>query len=387
MKGFRFYQPTEIMFGPGRVADAGRTVAGLGRRCLIVSGPPGRSDAILDRVKESLAAAGVAWAHFAGVAPNPTTEIVSAGARAAREHGADVVLGVGGGSSMDTAKAVAVEAAHPGSCWDYLFFRPAQPTSATLPIAAVTTTSGSASHVSQVAVVTHPGEKVKSALCHARLFPKAGIVDPELMLTVPPRLTAVTGFDVFAHAFECYIASGGSPLTDLLALEALRTTAGVLPGLVADGSDLGGRARMAWADTLAGLAISNAGVTLPHGIAMAIGGLYPHVAHGEALAAVYPAILRYSWSASPAKFAAVGRLLDAGGARAADDAAAEKTSDAIEGFLEALGLRFGLKDFGIPRSGLDELARASLVLPDYKNHPRLADLDEVGAILRASYES
>jgi alcohol dehydrogenase class IV len=387
MKGFRFHQPTEIMFGPGRVADVGRIVARLGRRCLIVSGSVERSVPILDRVKASLAAEDVAWAHFAGVVPNPTTDIVSAGARAARDHGADVVLGVGGGSSMDTAKAVAVEAAHPGSCWDYLFFRPAQPTASTLPIAAVTTTSGSASHVSQVAVVTHPGERVKSALYHERLFPKASIVDPELMLSAPPRLTAITGFDVFAHAFECFIAPAGSPLTDLLAFEALRTTAGVLPGLIADGSDLSARSRMAWADTLAGLAIANACVTLPHGIAMAVGGLYPHIAHGEALAAVYPAVLRYSWSAAPAKFAAVGRLFDASTPQAEDDAAAEKACDAIESFLDALGLRFGLKDFGIPRSGLDELARASLVLPDYKNHPRLADLDAVGAILRASYGS
>jgi alcohol dehydrogenase class IV len=385
MNPFQYFQPTEIRFGAGRVAEVGEAVARRGLRCLIVTVPEFPALApLFRRVKDFLAARGVAFAHFDGVVPNPTVDVVSAGGALARDFGADVVLGVGGGSSMDTAKAIAVEATHEGSCWNYLFFRETQPSARTLPIVAVTTTSGTGSHVTQVAVVTNPREKNKSALFHARLYPKISIVDPELMVSVPNRVTAATGFDVFAHAFESYINPAGSPYTDLLALEALRLVSKFLPAAVRDGTDLAARTSMAWADTLAGLAIANAGVTLPHGIGMAISGLYPHVAHGEALACVYPAILGYSWDAAPAKFAAVGRLFDASLEKLGDAAAAKKFGSMVEAFLQKIGLRIGLADLNIPEEELKGLAQASLVLPDYKNHPRVAGLDDIHAILRNS---
>jgi alcohol dehydrogenase len=141
---------------------------------------------------------------------------------------------------------------------------------------------------------------------------------------------------------------------------------------------------MAWADTLAGLSIANAGVTLPHGIGMAMGGLYPHVAHGEALACIYPAVLRYSWDAVPDKFAAVARLFDGSLAGRDDAEAAAALSGIVEGFLEAIGLRIGLDDLKIPEEEIEVLARASLVLPDYKNHPRIADGSDVASILKRS---
>jgi alcohol dehydrogenase class IV len=388
MKPFQYFQPTEIRFGAGRVAEVGEAVARWGRRCLMVTVPEFPAFApLFRRVKESLASRGIAFAHFDGVVPNPTIDSVSAGAAKARDFGADVVLGLGGGSSMDTAKAIAVEATHEGTCWDYLFFRDAQPTAKTLPIISVTTTSGTGSQVTQVAVVTNPREKNKSALFHARLYPKVGIVDPELMISVPKHVTASTGFDVFAHAFESYINPAGSPYTDLLALEALRLVSKFLPSAVRDGADITARTSMAWADTLAGLAIANAGVTLPHGIGMAMSGLYPHVAHGEALACVYPAVLSYSWDAVPAKFAAVGRIYD-GSLKGLDDAAAAKKFGAVvEAFLRAIGLRICLADLKIPEADLEALAQASLVLPDYKNHPRIAGRDDIQAILRNSLKS
>ena len=385
MKPFTYFQPTEIRFGAGRAADAGEAAARFGRRCLIVTVPvfPALETA-LAKVRSSLEAAGLAVAHFDGVSPNPTTDVVSAGARLAREFRADVVLGLGGGSSMDAAKAVAVEATHEGTCWDYLFFKPTQPTEKTLPVVAVTTTSGTGSQVTQVAVVTNPGEKNKSALFHPRLYPRVALVDPKLVVSAPPHVTATTGFDVLAHAFESYINPGGSPYTDLLALEALRLVAGRLPAAVENGADLAARTDMAWADTLAGLCIANAGVTLPHGIGMAMSGLYPHVAHGEALACVYPAVLRYSWDAAPAKFAALARILDPGLARLDDRAVAERSGDAVESFLDRIGLRISLRDLRIPEGELAALARASLVLPDYKNHPRIAAVEDVHALLTSS---
>ena len=251
---------------------------------------------------------------------------------------------------------------------------------------AVATTSGTGSHVTQVAVVTNPAEKNKSALYHPLLYPRAALVDPELMMTLPAKVTAATGFDVFAHAFESYIHPGGSPYTDMMALEALRLVARFLPAVVKNGKDLDAREGMAWADTLAGLCIANAGVTLPHGIGMAIGGLYPHVAHGEALAVVYPAILDYTYRVAPGKVRrrrpdprSPARGSTRGSAR--PRARAPPSSE----FIKRIGMGLTFRDLKVPQGELEALARQSLVLPDYKNHPRLATLADVEAILERSH--
>ncbi len=386
MSSFKYFQPTEVLFGRGRFAELGPAAARFGRRALLVSV---REEpcfhGLFSRAKAHLAKSGLAVARFDGVVPNPTTDVVTRGARLARDFKADVVVAVGGGSTMDTAKAIAVEATHPGGAWDYLFFRDKQPTAKTLPVVAVTTTSGTGSHVTQVAVVTNPAERNKSALYHPLLYPRAALVDPELMATLPAKVTAATGFDVFAHAFESYIHPGGSPYTDMMALEALRLVARFLPAAVKKGKDLAAREGMAWADTLAGLCIANAGVTLPHGIGMAIGGLYPHVAHGEALAVVYPAILDYTCRVSPEKFAAVGRILDPRLAGVKGVRAAEGASAAIKRFIKKIGMGLRLRDLRVPKAELEALARQSLVLPDYKNHPRLATVADVERILDRSH--
>ena len=153
MKEFNYYQPTEISFGRGRVDEIGEVVTRFGNRCLIVTGPQSPEiDPLRKKVKECLIGCGLEVAHFDKVIPNPTTDVVSEGAELAKAHNADIVLGLGGGSSMDTAKAIAVEATHEGTAWDYLFFRDTQPTEKTLPVITVTTTSGTGSHVTQVAV-------------------------------------------------------------------------------------------------------------------------------------------------------------------------------------------------------------------------------------------
>jgi alcohol dehydrogenase class IV len=385
MNNFTYYQPTEIRFGPGRVQEIGEVIARFGKRCLLVTVPEIPAFAgLFTTVKDAVRSKGVAVVHFDQVIPNPTTEVVRAGAKLAKDFRADVVLGLGGGSSLDTAKAIAVEATHKGSCWDYLFFRETQPTKKTLPIITITTTSGTGSHVTQVAVVTNSGEKTKSALYHSLLYPKVSIVDPDLMRTVPARITAATGFDVLAHALESYIHPKGSVYTDLMALEAVRIVVQHLPDAVSKGTNREARTGMAWADTLAGLCIANAGVTLPHGIGMAMGGLYPHVAHGEALACVYPAIMRYSYKSAVTQFATLARVFDGSLNEVDDREAAEKSGEKVDAFLRKIGLWTRLEDLRIPKNELKALAEASLVLPDYQSHPKVASLDEVHQLLLKS---
>ncbi|MGL4651399.1 MAG: iron-containing alcohol dehydrogenase [Caldilineaceae bacterium] len=386
MQAFAYYQPTEILFGRGRLSEIGTVVARHGKRCLLVTMPvQDYLVPLLDRVQSLLAAAGVACTVFDGVIANPTTDCVTAGASVAKAFGADVVLGLGGGSAMDTAKAIAVEATHPGSCWDYLFFK-TPPTAKTLPVIAVSTTSGTGSQVTQVAVVTETATKTKSALYNSLLYPRVAIVDPELMVSLPSHVTASTGFDAFTHAFESYLHVNGSPYTDALALEAMRQVVAWLPKVMADGTDMEARSHMAWADTLAGLCIANAGVTLPHGIGMTIGGQCPQVMHGEALAVTYPEFTRYTMPYAVEKFATVGRILDPTLAGSPDDVAAEGCCEAIDTLLQRIGMWLSLRGLGVSEEDVVAIADNSRVLPDYKNNPRVATRDEIHAMLVRSYD-
>lgn len=386
MKPFTYFQPTEIRFGRGTINEAGQIVSRFGKRCLMVTVPAGKTfGPLYERIKDCLKEAGLEVAHFDGVIPNPTTDVVNQGAQMAKEFEADVVLGVGGGSSMDTAKAIAVGATHPGTAWDYLFFK-TPPTSKTLPIVAVTTTSGTGSQVTQVAVMTETATKTKSAIYNSIIYPRAAIVDPELMLSLPQHITASTGFDAFCHAFESYIHMGGQPYTDTLALEAMRIVARYLPGVVEDGSNIEGREMMAWADTLAGLCIANAGVTLPHGIGMTISGHCPQIMHGESLAVTYPEFTRFTYPYAVQKFAEMGRIFNPVLRAVSDETAAEKSCEAIDAFLKKIGMWLSLKGLGATEEDVVAIADNSQVLPDYKNNPRIASRDEIYEMLVKSYQ-
>lgn len=383
---FNYLQPTEILFGAGRLKELGKVSGKFGHRCLLVTVPTfPEIEPALKLIKSVLKKSKIEMEHFDGVIPNPTVEVVSSGARLARKCGAEFVIGFGGGSSIDTAKAIAVEATHKGTCWDYLYFRKTQPTEKTLPVIAIPTTSGTGSHVTQVAVVTNPAERNKSALYNSRLFPRVAIVDPELMLTLPPYQTAVTGFDAFCHAFESYITPKCSPYIEILALECLRLITMHLPKVIKKPENLELREKMAWADTLAGLCIASAAVTLPHGISMAMSGLYPQIAHGQALASVYPAIMRYTYKAAVEKFARVAHILNPPLKTVSDRVAARLLGDELEKFIERLGIKKSLKELGVIETEIPLLAKASLILPDYKNHPYVVSREEVAKLLCQSY--
>jgi alcohol dehydrogenase class IV len=337
------------------------------------------------RVKEYLAGAGVEAAHFDGVVPNPTTDVVSAGAGLARSFGAELVIGLGGGSSMDTAKAIAVEASHPGTAWDYLHYT-AGPTEKTLPIIAVGTTAGTGSQTTPCAVITNPAKKDKSAIWHKNIFPRAALVDPELTVSMPKDVTAQTGFDAFCHNFEAYISVNANPLTDSLALDALGIIVRALPEVLADGGSREARSLMSWADTAGGMVIASAGVTLPHGLGMQIGGHCPQVSHGQSLAVFYPEFTRFTWRSAPEKFAALGRLLDPALKTADDETAARASCEAVDRFLKTIGLWIDFKSLGVSKDEIRKIADCGQVLGDYKNNPRLADIPEMYEMLMRCYE-
>lgn len=388
MKDFNYHQTTRIIFGKGRISELAEVVLQYGEKVLLVTTPANIPELRYqyDRIKNILQKRGILVAHYDGVIPNPTVDIISEGAKIARSFGAEVVIGIGGGSSMDSAKAISVEATHNGTSWDYLFFKTPQPDpSKLLPVIAVSTTSGTGSQVTQVAVITNPKSRDKSALVNNNLYPQVCIVDPELILSAPQKVTSTTGFDVLCHAFESTIHPNCGAYVDLLAWEAISIVKEYLPRVLSNLNDLRAREKMAWADTLAGLCIANAGTTLPHGMAMAVGGMYPHVAHGEALAILYPAFSEFTWEAANKQFARLAKILNPSLISMSEMNAASKCAEEIEKFLDILELNKTLKDISMPEGEIEILAKQCMVLPDYKNNPRIATEEEMIALVKKSY--
>lgn len=386
INNFLYEQTTKILFGVGTFNRIGIETAKFGRRVLLVTEsdkPP--LAVVYDKAEALLKKENLEVFRFTGVIPNPTTESINLGTEIARKQKIDVVVGIGGGSALDTAKAIAVSAVNEGQAWDFLFYKKPQP-QRTLPTIAVTTTSGTGSQVTQVAVMTETATRTKSAIYNNLIFPKAAVIDPELMATIPAHITASTGFDAFAHSFESYLNINGSVYTDMVALEGIKTCVKFLERAVNHGDDLDARTGMAWADLCGGLAIANAGVTLPHGIGMTISGYCPHIMHGESLALTYPSFTRFTFPYAVQKFAQVARLFNPGYSSETDLKAAELCCEEIDIFLKKIGMWLGFKEFGVDRQTLREIANRSHDLPDYKANPVIADIDEIYRQLQVGLE-
>ncbi|HIQ99498.1 MAG TPA: iron-containing alcohol dehydrogenase [Candidatus Scybalocola faecavium] len=377
LKSFTWKHPTEIIFGAGCLEQLGEAVGRYGKRVLLVTtGNQGKTSWVYDKAKAILDREGITWQHFDQVKPNPVTEIVTAGAQMAKAMDAQVIIGIGGGSSMDTAKAIAVEASHPGTAWDYLHYK-TQPTKSTLPVIAVSTTSGTGSQVTQCAVITHTATKDKSAIWNENIFPKIAIVDPQLMTSVPKHVTAATGFDAFAHNFEAYISTGSNAYVQALALRGMELIIHGLPQVLDDLENTDKRSFMAWADTLGGLAISSGGVTLPHGVGMQISGHCPQVSHGLSLSVMYPEFTRFTYTSAIPEFARVGRMFNHELYQVPDEEAARRCCDEIDGFIKKIGMWTTFKQLGVSDKDIRQIADCAHVLGDYKNNPKIAEIDQV----------
>ena len=240
--------------------------------------------------------------------------------------------------------------------------------------------------MTQCAVLTKTSDKDKSAIWHRNIFPRVAIVDPDLMVTMPAKVTAETGFDAFAHCFEAYLSVGSNPVVESLALTGMRNIIDALPMALEIPSYMNARERMALADTLGGLCISAAGVTLPHGLGMQISGHCPFISHGMSLALSYPQFTRFTVKAAPEKFAAVGRLFDPALAGKSEDEAAMGCCEAIDQLLQRIGLWTGFKRLGVSKEEVVQIANCGQVLSDYKNNPRVATIEEMTELLLAGYD-
>jgi len=386
MNKFNFNLPTSITYGWGRVDEIGKATSRIGKKGLLVtvkSFPAMKP--LFEKVKELCNEAGVEVIHFDGVIPNPTIDSINQASEIAIKNKIDVILGVGGGSSIDTAKGVAVGASHEGDIWDYRFGQKRIQANKVLPIIAVPTTAGTGAEVTSVAVIKNANTKEKNAIAAWSLAPKVAIIDPELTVTVPPNITATTGFDTFSHLFESHLNKYGSYLTNLLALDSLKLVIKYLPIAIEDPSNKEARDALSLASTAGGICINNIGTTLPHSIDMSIGGHHPKISHGEALAIIYPEINRWTWKSAISKYATVGRLFNTELKNQSDEVAAERACDEMDDFIKKIGLWISLEDKDISESDLKAIVDDSMNIPNYTFHPKLADLKDIDELVKKSY--
>lgn len=381
---FEFATAGRIVFGPGAFQQTGTIARSFGRRALVVAG---KTAARAERLVQQLASANVAAEVFS-IAGEPTTDAVRTGVERARTAGCDCVVAFGGGSAIDAAKAIAGLLTNGGELEDYLeVIGRAQPlTKPAAPLLAIPTTAGTGAEVTRNAVLASPEHRVKASLRSPHLLPRVALVDPELTLDLPPRLTASTGMDALTQLIEPYVCVRANPMTDALCVEGMRRAARSLRRAYEHGADTVAREDMALASLFGGMALANAGLGAVHGFAAPIGGMFP-APHGAVCAALLPGVmsanvraLRQRAPDSPAlrRYDEVARLLTGRPQATADDGVTWTAE-----LCRALQIP-PLRAWGLAESDLAAVVEKARQASSMKANPVALTMEELSAALTAA---
>lgn len=390
MKNFNYYIPTRILFGAGQLNELHKQQL-PGKKALVVisAGKSVRKYGYLDRLLAQLNLAGVSYAIYDKVQANPTKDGVMEAAALARQEKCDFVIGLGGGSAMDSAKATAIMVANDGDLWDYFNGGSAKsmpiPNKA-LPMIAITTSAGTGTEADPWMVITNTELCEKIGFGCDDTYPVIAVVDPELMVSVPPLYTAYQGFDALFHSTEGYLNVIGTPISDIYALKAISLVSKSLAAAVADGSNIEARADVALANTMSGIVESTSCCTSEHSLEHAISGLFPDVPHGAGLLMVCEAYYTF--------FAKCGacdeRMMDMARAMGVSNPTSPMDFvDALVALRVACGVdNIKMSDYGITREDLPKILEFSRLVGKgmYDGDCyQLSDAD-VMWILEASYQ-
>jgi len=381
MMVFEFATAGRIMAGCGRAAELPEVLAGLGSRVLVCTGAnPARHAGLL-------AGLGLPAAVFA-VSGEPTIDLARAGIATAREHGADVVAAIGGGSVIDTGKAVAMLLSNGGDPLDYLEVVGSgrKITQPAVPCVAVPTTAGTGAEVTANAVLAAPSHRVKASLRSPLMIPRVAMVDPQLTVSCPAPVTAASGMDALTQCLEPYVSVRASPLTDGLAREGLRRAAAGLRAAFADGSDLQARTDMAVCSLLGGMALANAKLGAVHGLAGVIGGT-ADVPHGVACAVLLTPVIEANVRAlrsGPPGQPVLDRYTEA--ARCLTGRPAASIEDGLAWLRETIAMLGipGLAGFGIGPADADDVAAKAARSSSMQGNPVTLSHDDLRAIVLAA---
>lgn len=344
---------------------------------LIRFGVAGKVTGVLDE-------AGIAYEIFSDLKPNPTVKNVQAGVEAFRRSGADAIVAIGGGSAMDTAKAVGIIAANP-AFGDVVSLEGTAPTAnRSVPVFALPTTAGTAAEVTINYVITDEANTKKMVCVDPKDIPAVAIIDAELMAAMPRGLTAATGMDALTHAIEGYITKGAWTLTDMFELKAVELIARWLPAAVENGADTEAREGMAVAQYIAGMGFSNVGLGLVHGMAHPLGAFYD-IPHGVANALLLPYVMQYNMESSLVKFGDVARAMGVDTAGMDTRQAAQAAVDAVRALAVRVGIPQRLSSLGVLEEDLPRLAASALADVCTPGNPRDTSAEEILALYREAF--
>jgi alcohol dehydrogenase len=353
MLDFEFENKTKVIFGIGKVNELGELCKKIGKKLMLVTynftDEPGFK-AIFNKVIKILNQSGFDPVVFDKAIQNPTTTIVDLGAEVAQNNKVDLIIGLGGGSAVDTAKAIAICAKTKRRIWDFLSGKnhTAEEIKESLPIIAIDTTAGTGTAVTMFFVLTNPSTSEKAGNGAPIVWPVYSIVDPELMLSVPKNVTASTGLDTFYHAFEAYLAKNSNPISDLFSFHAMKLVSIYLQMACNDGSNLKARENMALASILGGYAINNASAVLPHAIAHSISA-FTNTAHGLAISAIIEPWIEFTYPVIPERINEVINILGTDLSGIPMEKSAKLAVLTFHDFKSKVGVDITLKKIGLKR--------------------------------------
>jgi alcohol dehydrogenase len=383
-QSFNFFPvPTDIHFGFGVVYSLAERVRSFGAdRLFLVTDPGICSAGLLDSVLTLFSKAGIGCDVYDEVKPDSGSGLIVEATQRLIRSRAGVVVGLGGGSSLDTAKAVAMLATNPGSVLSYTGLHRVKNRS--LPVIAVPTTAGTGSEVSLWSVFTNDDTGLKVAIGSFHLYPTIAICDPELTLDLPAALTAATGMDALAHSIECYTNKACQPISSALAYSAMELIGGNLRGAVMESSNRASRYAMLLGSTMAGLAMNPTRLGLAHALAMPLGSWDLRIPHGLAIAVTLPRVMRFNHTAAPKRFARVAEALGVSTRELSLADAALRGVEAVEKLSVDIGIPSGLAQCGLRSSDIQRVVDEAMKSGNVAVNPRATTREELAGVLEQS---
>lgn len=381
MRAFSYHIPTQIEFGNGAIARLPEFVKALGGSRVLVVGDPGvQRVGLIDRVQAILTGASIFNAVYADVESDPTTRSVDEGTVHGKANGCDLVVGIGGGSALDTAKAIGLMLVNDGNIKDYVGIGKVPRAGA--PVIAVPTTAGTGSELTIWSVLSDKVAKAKISVGSVLNCPAIALLDPELTLSLPPQITAATGMDALTHALESYVNTATQPISEAMSDQAMTLIARSLRKAVADGSDVEARGDMLLASTIAAMAFNSTRLGLVHAFAMPLGAKFG-IPHGLVNAIMLPEVMRFNHLANPRKFARIAEIFGEKTAGLSVEEAAALSVSAIEKLKLDVGITAKLSNFGVTEGRFDEIVDEAMLSGNVPVNPRQPTKDDMKALLRA----
>ena len=372
---FMLALPKISLHGAGAIGDMVKLVAdkAWGKALIVTDGQLVKLG-LLDSLFTALKAHEMPYQLFDGVFPNPTEALVQEGFAAYQQAGCDYLIAFGGGSPIDTAKAIKILTANPGPSTAYSGVGKVK--NAGVPLVAINTTAGTAAEMTSNAVIIDSERQVKEVIIDANLIPDIAVDDASVMLAIPAAVTAATGMDALTHAVEAYVSVGAHPLTDANALEAIRLINQWLPTAVAEGDNLEAREQMAYGQYLAGMAFNSAGLGLVHALAHQPGATH-NLPHGVCNAILLPIIENFNRPNAVARFARIAQAMGVDTREMSEEAASQQAIAAIRALSAKVGIPSGFGALGVREADIEGWLDKALADPCAPCNPRSASRDEV----------